>query len=104
MVAGYFAIRESSLVLADAYNNPAMLETIKKIATTVPGIFAIDDLRVRRNGPFLSVEMHIKVDGLMTVLEANRIANEVSQRMRSEIRSLGRISILPEPSQTAVTK
>ena len=43
MVAGYFAVKESSLILADAYNNPEMLETIKRIATAVPGIHSIDD-------------------------------------------------------------
>ena len=104
MVAGYFAIKESSLVLADAYNNPEMIETIKKITTAVPGIFAIDDLRVRRSGPFLSIEMRIKVDGNMTVLEADRITQEVSFRMRNTIRSLGRITIKPEPRQDAIAK
>lgn len=99
MVAGYFAIRESSLVLADAYGNPEMVEEIKKIATSVPGIKAIDELRVRRSGPFLSVEMHVKVDGNITVYEADRISLEVVKRMREDILSLGRVTIKPEPLQ-----
>jgi cation diffusion facilitator family transporter len=104
MVAGYFAIKESSLILADAYTNPEMLDTITKIATSVPGIQAIDDLRVRRNGPLLVVEMHIRVDGNLTVFEADRISQEVALKMRENIVSLGRITIKPEPAQGLSTK
>jgi cation diffusion facilitator family transporter len=101
MVAGYFSVRSSSLILADAYSNPEMLETIKRIATSVPGIQGIDDLRVRRSGPFLTVEMHIRVDGNITVFEADRISKEVTLRMRERILSLGRVTVKPEPVQTA---
>ena len=99
MVAGYFALKESSLILADAYNNPEMVETIKKIATNVPGILAIDDLRIRSVGPFLSVDMHIRVDGNMSVFEADKISQEVTKRMRENIVSIGRTNIKPEPAQ-----
>jgi cation diffusion facilitator family transporter len=99
MVAGYFAIRESSLVLADAYGNPEMIEEIKKITTTVPGVYALDDLRVRRSGPYLVVEMHVKVDGNISVFEADKISQEVTRRMREDIVSLGRVMIKPEPFQ-----
>lgn len=97
MVAGYFAVREASLVLADAYGNPEMIDTIREIATSVPGTYGIDDLRVRRSGPFLVVEMHLKVDGNISMFEADRITQEVASRMRKEIVSLGRITIKPEP-------
>jgi cation diffusion facilitator family transporter len=100
MVAGYFAVHSSSLILADAYHNPEMLDSIKKIAASVPGIQGIDDLRVRRAGPYLSVEMHIRVDGNITVFEADRISKEVALKMRESIVSLGRITIKPEPVQS----
>jgi cation diffusion facilitator family transporter len=99
MVAGYFAIRESSNVLADAYSNPEMIETIKNIASSVPGVFSMDDLRVRRNGPFLLVEMHVKVDGNISVFAADEITKEVVKKMRQNIVSLGRITVKPEPAQ-----
>jgi cation diffusion facilitator family transporter len=104
MVAGYFAVRESSLVLADAYTNPEMVEEIKEITTAVPGVYAIDDLRVRRSGPFLTVEMHVRVDGNISVFEADKISQEVATRMREDIVSLGRITIKPEPKQDPVHK
>src|SRR5579872_6243793 len=99
MVAGYFAIKESSLVLADAYSNPQMIETIRSIVESVPGIYSIGDLRVRRSGPFLTVELHVRVDGNISVFEADKITREVSQKMREQIVSLGRIVITPEPVQ-----
>lgn len=104
MVAGYFAVKESSLILADAYSNPEMIETIKKITTAVSGIYAIDDLRVRRSGPFLSIEMRIKVDGNISVFEADKLTQEVASRMREEIVSLGLITIKPEPVQGSARK
>ncbi|MDG6998438.1 MAG: cation transporter [Nitrososphaerota archaeon] len=99
IVAGYFAIKQSSLVLADAYGNPQMVEEMKKIASSVPGVHAIEDLRVRRNGPFLSVEMRVKVDGNMSVFEADRISQEVVRSMRESIVSIGRVTVKPEPIQ-----
>ncbi len=99
MVAGYFAIRESSNVLADVYSNPEMIETIKNITSPVPGVFSMDDLRVRRNGPFLLVEMHVKVDGNISVFAADEITKEVVKKMRQNIVSLGRITVKPEPAQ-----
>ncbi len=101
MVAGYFAIKSSSLILADAYGNPQMIETIKEITTTVSGVQGVDDLRIRRNGPFLLVEMHIRVDGNITVFEADRMSQEVAMEMREKISSIGRITIKPEPVQMA---
>ncbi|MGI0083945.1 MAG: cation diffusion facilitator family transporter, partial [Nitrososphaerales archaeon] len=99
MVAGYFAVKSSSLILADAYGNPEMVETIKEIATSVQGVKGLDDLRIRRNGPFLFVEMHVRVDGNITVFEAEGISQEVTRKMREKIYSLGRIIIKPEPAQ-----
>lgn len=102
MVAGYFAIKESSAVLADAYGNPEMIETIKNIASSVSGVYSIDDLRIRRNGPFLVVEMHVRVDGNISVFEADAITQEVVRKMRQNIVSLGRITVKPEPVQKTV--
>jgi len=101
MVAGYFSVHSSSLILADAYHNPEMIDTITNIAKSVPGIQEVEDLRVRRVGPYLSVEMHVHVDGNMTVFEADQISQEVSLKMRQNIVSLGRINIKPEPVQNA---
>lgn len=102
MVAGYFAIKESSLILADAYNNPQTIQTITEIARHVEGIHAVDDLRIRRTGPFLTIEMHIRVDGNISVFEADRLSQELTRRLREKIFSLGRISIKPEPVQNIV--
>ncbi|MDA4131362.1 MAG: cation diffusion facilitator family transporter [Thaumarchaeota archaeon] len=104
MVAGYFAIKESSLILADAYGNPEMLETIRSIAASVLGIQSIGDLRVRRSGPFLAVELHVKVDGNMTVFEADEITRQVSMKMREQIVSLGRVVVKSEPVQNLASK
>ncbi len=102
MVAGYFAIKESSLILADAYNNPQTIHTITEVAKSVEGIHAVDDLRIRRTGPFLTIEMHIRVDGNISVFEADRLSQELTRRLREKILSLGRISIKPEPEQNVV--
>ena len=104
MVAGYFAIKESSLILADAYSNPEMIETIRNIVESVPGIFSIEDLRVRRNGPFLTVEVHVKVDRNIIVLESDAITREVTKKMREQIVSIGRVTIKPEPVQNIAQK
>ena len=55
------------------------------------------DLRVRTSGGSYQVEIHIVVDGQMTVVEGHRIAKEVEQCLVEEMDDLGRIIVHVDP-------
>ncbi len=48
----------------------------------VPGVSDPHDLRTRRLGSTVAVEVHIRIDADATVLEAHNLASDVEQRLR----------------------
>ena len=99
MVAGYFAVKESHWFWQTHTEIQRWSRRSKKSRLQSLEFTLSTDLRVRRSGPFLAVEMHVKVDGNISVFEADKISEEVAKRMRADIVSLGRITIKSEPIQ-----
>jgi cation diffusion facilitator family transporter len=55
---------------------------IRQTATTVPGVQAIDKCHVRKMGLEYYVDIHVRVDGGLTVRRGHEIAHEVKNRLR----------------------
>jgi cation diffusion facilitator family transporter len=56
---------------------PEEVERVRAIAAAVPGVAEIDKCRVRRSGLALFVDIHVVVDGSLTVREGHAIAHDV---------------------------
>ena len=61
------------------------------------GVIDAHDLRVRTSGGFYQVEIHIVVDGQMTVVEGHHIAKAVERCLVEEIDELERIIVHVDP-------
>ena len=57
-------------------------EGIRASAQSVPGVMAIDKCFVRKMGLEYYVDIHVRVDGDLTVREGHRIAHAVKDRLR----------------------
>ncbi|HSG63836.1 MAG TPA: cation diffusion facilitator family transporter [Gammaproteobacteria bacterium] len=57
-------------------------QRIKQIALGHAGVIALHDLRTRAAGPTSFIQLHIEMDGQMTLLEAHRIADDVEKALR----------------------
>ena len=93
------AIGVSVLILLLAYRmgHPAVLELLEAslppleqdrittIVTAVPGVKAFHNLRTRRNGNLRVVDMHIKVDGSLSVNESHEITRDIEQQLAAEL-------------------
>lgn len=93
------AIAVSVLILVLAYRmgRPAVEELLEvslpqqeqdKIAAIVngtPGVKAFHNLRTRRNGNLRVVDMHIKVDGSLSVSDSHDITRSIEQRLGNEL-------------------
>ena len=89
------AIAVSILILVFAYRmgRPAAEEllevslpdnekdTISTIITNTPGVKAFHNLRTRRNGNLRVVDIHIKVDGEMSVNQSHEITREIERQL-----------------------
>jgi len=55
------------------------------------------DLRVRTSGGFYQAEIHIVVDGQLTVVEGHRIAKTVERCLAEEMDELDRVIVHVDP-------
>ena len=93
------AIAVSVLILVLAYRmgRPAVEEllevslpqneqdTISAIVKGTPGVKAFHNLRIRRNGSLSVVDMHIKVDGNLSVSESHDITRAIEQQLSNAL-------------------
>jgi cation diffusion facilitator family transporter len=60
-------------------------ECIATIVTSIPGVKAFHNLRTRRNGNLRVVDMHIKVDGDLTVTRSHDITREIERQLSESL-------------------
>jgi len=56
---------------------------VRKIAESHPEVTAVHDIRTRGAGPTAFIQLHIEMDGAMTLLCAHEISDAVEQELRA---------------------
>jgi len=97
----YSIIKEASLVLMDACQCTEILSDIKNIAKSVKHVKEVHSIRMRRLGPYLIGDMHVVVDGNMSVREADHIATQVEEQVKQEFDEVTEIKVRIEPHEPA---
>ena len=72
-------------------------ERILALITTDAAVESPHNLRTRRIGQNIAVEVHIRVDGAMTVTESHRITVGIERRLRDAYGGETMVSIHVEP-------
>jgi len=88
LAVAYVALRESSLVLLDAFHEPEMTREIESLIKSNKHVVGIRDLRLRRAGPFIVGTLEIIVDGSMTVNQVHSISTELENSVKRRISGL----------------
>ena len=76
---------------------------IREIASSVQGVVRIEKCRTRKSGLGLFVEIHVEVDGDLTVWRGHEIAHEVSERLKSSSLSIQHVVVHIEPALAVET-
>jgi len=92
LFVSYVVIKESSLVLLDAYHNPLLVEEIRKIAEGELKV-RITDILLRAAGPYIQTEIHIEVEGSMTVEQLDRIKTHIENGVKQKFDGVRRVVI-----------
>ena len=61
----------------------SLINSIREVAAGVPRVHQVDQCKVRKMGLDLFVDIHIEVDGDLTVREGHAIAHEVKDALRA---------------------
>ncbi len=82
--------------LLDAVDS-RVVPSIVSIASEVPGVEAVNDVRARWVGHTLNVAMNIEVDAELTLVKAHAIADEVRHRLFHRVKGLSEAIIHTDP-------
>jgi len=94
---GLEILRDALREFTDTAPNPEIIGKIQQCALSVNGVVDIHDIRVRTSGGFYQMEIHIVVDGQMTVLEGHKIAKTVEGCLVEDVGNFDRIIIHVDP-------
>ncbi len=81
----------------DAAPEPAVVGKMEQCARGVPGVMGVHDLKVRLSGGLYQAEIHVVVDGSLTVSEGHRIAKEVESCLVAEVEGADRVIVHVDP-------
>ena len=68
--------------LMDRRADPALIALVRRIVETHPGVTGFHDLRTRRSGTRVFVQVHVELDGRQTLNEAHAISAGVRRAIR----------------------
>ena len=85
--------------LMDRSPDRELIEKIRAVAQTIPGVDGVEKCFVRKMGYQFFVDMHLEVDPQMTVEHSHHIGHEVKDKVRGQIPSVRDVLIHIEPSQ-----
>jgi cation diffusion facilitator family transporter len=85
---GYRIFRAALNEIMDAAPPDPLQTQIRQLASSVPGVVRIEKCRARKSGLGLLVEIHIEVDGTLSVQRGHEIAHQVSDHLKSSSLSI----------------
>ena len=95
---GWRLLRPALDELMDALPNTEVIEEIRKIAATIPGVENVEKCIVRKMGHHYFVDMHVEVNPQMTVEHAHGIAHDVKDQVRAQLPMVYDVLVHIEPA------
>jgi cation diffusion facilitator family transporter len=92
-------MKPAVLELSDASPDPAIERKARARACSIPGVLGTEKCFVRKVGFSFYIDLHVVVDGKMTVREGHAIAHAVKDRLLSDIPQLAEVLIHIEPEE-----
>jgi divalent metal cation (Fe/Co/Zn/Cd) transporter len=90
-------LRDNIDSLMDRQADSVLLDTVRREAAAVPGVRAIEKLRIRKAGLEYLVDIHVEVDPDMTVETGHAIAHAVKDRLVRQVPAVRDVMVHIEP-------
>ncbi|MCU0228873.1 MAG: hypothetical protein MUF01_14665 [Bryobacterales bacterium] len=94
-------LRDSSMELMDTMPAGARIDEIRHCATSVPGVLGIEKCYARKTGLQYHVDLHVEVDGRISVLKSHDIASAVRVHLRDSLPWVADVLVHIEPAEAA---
>jgi cation diffusion facilitator family transporter len=96
---GIRLLRPAFFEIMDTAPRGEIVDLVAKAAVSVPGVIAIDKNIVRKMGLSFYVDLHVKVDGNISVREGHHIAHEVKRAIQESDPRIADVLIHIEPAK-----
>jgi cation diffusion facilitator family transporter len=83
--------------MMDASVSPEIVAAVRKLAAEVEGVIGIEKCRVRKIGLHLALDIHVVVDGDLSVRRGHAIAHEVVEKLRTSQHHINDVTVHIEP-------
>ena len=97
-LTGLRVIREASFELIDTMPDATMIDQIRAVASTVPGVGEVEKGYARKTGLRYHVDLHIHVAPSLTVAESHEIAGHVRSEIRRRLPWVADVLVHVEPT------
>jgi cation diffusion facilitator family transporter len=97
IVAGLGVVRSTSLDLIDTMPPDDLLDAVRHAACAVAGVRGVEKLLGRRTGLQYHVDLHLEVDGWISVDAGHAIATAVRERIRTDVAAVSDVLVHVEP-------
>jgi cation diffusion facilitator family transporter len=96
---GWKQLRPAVLELADIAPDPNLESQVRTIARRVPGILGLDKCFVRKMGFSFYVDLHIIVDGELTVRKGHLLSHKVEDEVLRALPQVAEVLVHVEPEE-----
>jgi len=87
--------------MVDTAPGAEVLDRVRSCVRRVPGVLEEHDLKIRSSGGLYQMQVHILVDGDLSVSQGHRIAKEVERCLYSDIEDVGQVIVHVDPAEAA---
>lgn len=93
----YVSLKQSSLILVDAWYNPGLADVVKKLVEERFGVEAVrvKSVVLRPAGMMAYAEVHIEADGNKKLADVEQLSIQIQTLIRSRFHFVERISVIP---------
>jgi cation diffusion facilitator family transporter len=84
--------------IMDTAPSPALIQELEHTASQVPGVRSTEKLRIRKVGLHFAMDLHVRVDGNITVREGHEIAHSVKDHLLTSQHRIRDVTIHIEPA------
>ena len=94
---GYRLLQPAVAELMDQAPDASLLDQARAAAMTVVGVKDVEQCRARKMGYGYLLDMHVEVDGQLSVLAAHKLAHQVKAAIRAQLPRVNDVTIHIEP-------
>ena len=96
---GLHLLRGSIDEIMDASVAPEIVAQVRRLAAEVEGVMEIEKCRIRKSGLHLTLDIHVVVDGELSVREGHVIAHNVVEKLRASQHRINDVTVHIEPDR-----